>query len=98
VEWKDDSSYIKLGKIVLGLSLTNDAPERTVKLGTDYTGVITKDNDRRQDVIQGVELTSMGGRHEVSRVSMDTSNSRTSMQIRTQTCVHAVLCLKISAF
>jgi hypothetical protein len=28
----------------------------------------------------------------------DTSNSWISMQIRTQTCVHAVLCLKISAF
>jgi hypothetical protein len=57
VEWKDDSSYIELSKIVSGLSVTNDAAERTVKLGTDYTGVITKDDDRHQDIIQGVELT-----------------------------------------
>jgi phosphoribosylanthranilate isomerase len=35
----------------------NDAAERCVKLGTDYTGVITKSEETRQDIIQGVELT-----------------------------------------
>ena len=46
----------ELHDVTIG-SQQNDAAERTVKLGTDYTGVITKDDDRRQDIIQGVELT-----------------------------------------
>jgi hypothetical protein len=56
-EWKDDSSFVQLGHIVSAFRVVNDAAERTVKLGTEYTGVITKDEDQRQDIIQGVELT-----------------------------------------
>jgi hypothetical protein len=40
MEWKDDSSYIELGNIVSGLTVTNDAAERIVKLGTNYAGII----------------------------------------------------------
>ena len=56
-EWETVESYIKLGKVIAGLSVVNDPAERTIKLGTTYTGIITKKEATRQDLIQGVELT-----------------------------------------
>jgi hypothetical protein len=40
MEWKDNSSYIELGNIMSELTVTNDAAERIVKLGTNYAGII----------------------------------------------------------
>ena len=64
-EWAADSSYDAIGEIVSSFHVINDAAERTVKFGTDFTQVRTKSEDRRQDVIQGAEL----GRRAFSRAT-----------------------------
>jgi hypothetical protein len=56
-EWSNDASFVKLGRLVSALRPVNDAAERLVKFGSDFTGVITKDEDVRQDILQEVELT-----------------------------------------
>jgi hypothetical protein len=72
-----------------------------------YQGDITVDvtiiNDKN-DVIHNWRINlncyhntrgrTRSGRHGISRVSKNTPNSSTSMPICTQTCLHAVLCLK----
>ena len=55
-EWQDNASYLELSNIVLSIPAVNDAAERTVKLGSDFTGVITK-NETRQAILQEVELS-----------------------------------------
>lgn len=37
--------------------MINDAAERAVKFGSDFTQVLTKKEDQRQDILQTVELT-----------------------------------------
>ena len=55
-EWAANSSYSKIGEIVSSFHVINDAAERTVKFGTDFTQVRTKSEDGRQNVIQTAEL------------------------------------------
>ena len=55
-EWPNDDSYIKLREIVTSLRVVNDAAERSVKFGTDFTRVMTKSEDSRQNILQTVEL------------------------------------------
>lgn len=55
-EWANDSSFKALGEIVFALKVVNDAAERTVKFGTDYSQIRTKNEDRRQNILQSVEL------------------------------------------
>ncbi len=54
--WEGDASYVEVKAIVSALRVTNDAAERGVKFGTDFTQVLTKSEERRQDIIQTVEL------------------------------------------
>ena len=56
-EWQDNASYLELSKIVSSIPAVNDAAERTVKLGSDFTGVITKNETRKQAILQKVELS-----------------------------------------
>ena len=56
-EWQDNASYLELFNIVSSIPAVNDAAERTVKLGSDFTGVITKNETRRQAILQEVELS-----------------------------------------
>ena len=55
-EWDDDTSFQELKGLVTSLSVVNDAAERTVKFGTDFTQVRTKFEDRRQNILQCEEL------------------------------------------
>ena len=43
-------------RTVSALHVINDAAERAVKLGTDFTGVLTKNEKTRQNILQTVEL------------------------------------------
>ena len=54
-EWEADSAY-ELKKIVTSLHVVNDAAERAVKFGSDFTQVLTKSEHTRQNILQGVEL------------------------------------------
>ena len=55
-DWEGNQSYIEVKAIVSALRVTNDAAERAVKFGTDFTQVLTKSEERRQEIIQTVEL------------------------------------------
>ena len=55
-EWCRDASFNQLKDIVAALRVINDAAERSVKLGTEFSQVLTKDEGRRQDIMQSVEL------------------------------------------
>ena len=46
----------EVSNFVSSIPAVNDAAERTVKLGSDFTGVITKNETRRQTILQEVEL------------------------------------------
>lgn len=55
-KWAEDSTYVKLKGIVDALRVINDAGERAVKLGSDFTGIMTKSEEGRQNILQSVEL------------------------------------------
>ena len=55
-EWQDNASYLELSNIVSFIPTVNDAAERTVKLGSDFAGVITKNETRRPAILQEVKL------------------------------------------
>ena len=55
-EWSNDDSFIKIGNIVKSLKVINDAGERAVKMGADYSETLVKDDAQRQALLQGVEL------------------------------------------
>ncbi|QQP51654.1 Uncharacterized protein FKW44_013079 [Caligus rogercresseyi] len=41
-QWASDSTFIELSGIVTSLQVVNDAAERAVKFGSDFTKVLTK--------------------------------------------------------
>ena len=55
-EWLNDPSYMKLKEVVAAFKVTNDAAERSVKFGTDFTQVRTKNETHRQNILQSAEL------------------------------------------
>ena len=56
-DWPTDASYLAAKAIVSSLCVVNDAAERAVKFGSDFTQVLTKNENVRQDIIQTVELS-----------------------------------------
>ena len=48
----DNHSFIQLKPIVTSLKVINDAAERTVKFGSDFVEIITKNKKQRQDILQ----------------------------------------------
>ncbi|QQP50580.1 Uncharacterized protein FKW44_011620 [Caligus rogercresseyi] len=56
-QWASDSTFIELSGIVTSLQVVNDAAERAVKFGSDFTKVLTKSEKQRQNILQAVELS-----------------------------------------
>jgi hypothetical protein len=53
--WQDMPGYREASTFVGNLLCTNDTAERGIKLISDYIGVITKDDEQRQYLLQAVE-------------------------------------------
>jgi hypothetical protein len=54
--WGGNESYEKLNTFVTKLLITNKCAKRGVALISDYIKIVTKDEDQRQHLLQGVEL------------------------------------------
>ena len=54
-DWKSDDHYKAAERFVSSVKVTNDVAERGVKLATDYAHILTKDDEMRQVILQGVE-------------------------------------------
>ena len=55
IEWKNRPDFQEMERFVKTLLVTNDAAERGVKLISDYSQILTKDSDERQQLLQVVE-------------------------------------------
>ena len=55
VSWEDSKDYITARMFVRTVKTTNDLAERAIKTATDYSQILTKDEDTRKRIIQGVE-------------------------------------------
>ena len=53
--WKDNEDYKTAREFVHTVKTTNDLAERAIKTATDYSQILTKDEDTRRRIIQGVE-------------------------------------------
>ena len=53
--WNDSPGYREASTFVGNMLCTNDTAERGVKLISDYIGVITKDDEQRQYLLQAIE-------------------------------------------
>ena len=53
--WEDNADYTTAKTFVFTVKTTNDLAERAVKMATDYSQILTKDEDTRRRIIQGVE-------------------------------------------
>ena len=54
-EWKSDANYSDFCTLVNGFTPLNDAAERAVKFGSDFSGKITHDVERKDAVLQVIE-------------------------------------------
>lgn len=55
VHWDDNESFIECSTIFRHLKVVNDVAERGVALATEYTGLITKDEEQYQYLLQVVK-------------------------------------------
>ena len=53
--WEDSEDYRTARKFVHTVKTTNDLAERAIKTATDYSKILTKDEETRRRIIQGVE-------------------------------------------
>ena len=53
--WEDNADYTTAKRFVHTVKTTNDLAERAIKMATDYSQILTKDEDTRRRIIQGVE-------------------------------------------
>ena len=53
-EWDDSLDYARAESFVRTAKTVNDVAERAVKLMTEYAMLLTKDEDKRQWILQGV--------------------------------------------
>ena len=53
--WKDNEDYKTAREFVHTVKTTNDLAERAIKTATDYSQILTKDEETRRRIIQGVE-------------------------------------------
>ena len=53
--WEDSEDYITAKMFVHTVKITNNLAERAIKTATDYSQILTKDEDTRKRIIQGVE-------------------------------------------
>ena len=54
-KWEEEESYKKAKEFVRTVKVTNDVAERGVKLAADYATILTKDDEIRDRLLQGVE-------------------------------------------
>lgn len=55
LSWKKNEAYNQGKETVHHLAVTNDAAERAIKLITDYSQILTRDESNRQALLQGAE-------------------------------------------
>ena len=55
-DWDEDEEYKKMQEFVRTVKTVNDCAERGVKMITDYSKILTKDDETRNWLLQGVEL------------------------------------------
>ena len=53
--WEEDESYQVAKDYVRTAKVTNDVAERGVKMAADYADILTKDDEMRKKIMQGVE-------------------------------------------
>ena len=53
--WEDSEDYRTARNFVHNVKTTNDLAERAIKTATDYSQILTKDEETRRRIIQGVE-------------------------------------------
>ena len=54
-KWEEDESYLVAKEFVTTVKVVNDTAERGVKMAEDYATILTKDDDMRAMIMQGVE-------------------------------------------
>ena len=54
-EWENFESYREARDFVRTVKVTNDVAEHGIELVGDYTQILTKDEDMREKLLQGVE-------------------------------------------
>lgn len=54
-EWVDSREFMTFSDYVLNLKVVNDTAERGIKLWSEYIGILTSDEVKRQDLVQVVE-------------------------------------------
>ena len=55
LSWELDSDYCEAVKFVNSAKVVNDCCERAIKLGSDYSQILTKENTMRNNILQAVE-------------------------------------------
>lgn len=53
--WENDENYLKAKDVFGKLAVVNDSAERGIKLITEYSRILTKDEDHRQLILQIVK-------------------------------------------
>ena len=56
-EWNNNDQYKEMEEYMRTVKVTNDAAERGVKLISDYSKILTKNNETRVKLLQGVEMS-----------------------------------------
>ena len=57
--WSDQESFVEVQKFVQSTKVVNDLAERGIKLIGDYAKILTKDEEMRERLLQGVEMNRM---------------------------------------
>ena len=73
--------FIELKDIVTSLQVVNDAGERAVKFGTDYTKILTKNEHTRQNILQNVELSRRAFPHATRKCFMKVQASSSVLEL-----------------
>ena len=54
-EWANNYSYNEIGNIVKGLKEVNDAGERAIRLGANFSETLVKDESQHQAFLQSID-------------------------------------------
>ena len=57
-KWEEDMDYRSAREFVKTVKVTNDVAERGVKMAIDFATMLTKDDEMRAMLLQGVERSS----------------------------------------
>ena len=56
-DWENFPDYLEMREFFRTVKVTNDAAERGVNMITDYSKILTKDNELPRKLLQGVEMS-----------------------------------------